>query len=92
MNQVKEEVSGVKEGETGREVEITISGPGGSKEYKVRQGKYSVAEIKRIGHIPEAYVLDERINGVLTPLPDDGHVTIEGKEYFLGHVRDAKSS
>ena len=82
----------VREKKTGREVEITISGPGGAKEYKVHQGKYSVAEIKRIGHIPEAYELEERINGVLTPLPDGGHVTIEGKEFFLGHVRDAKSS
>ena len=73
---------------TKREVNITIDGT----EYKIPQGTYTVAEIKRIGHVPAAYELEEKIHGKLTPLADDGSVNIKGEEVFIGHPRDSSSS
>ena len=61
-------------------------------ERKISPGRHSVAEIKKIGQVPENYELEELIDRKLTPLKDDGIVTIQGCEEFFGHVRDGKSS
>lgn len=60
--------------------------------YSVKRGKYKVSEIKKIGGLPQTYVLEELINGKLTPLADDATVLIKGCETFFGHVRDGSSS
>lgn len=60
--------------------------------YPVKRGKYTVSEIKKIGGLPQTYVLEELINGKLTPLADDATVLIKGCEIFFGHVRDGSSS
>jgi hypothetical protein len=60
--------------------------------YKVKRGKYTVAEIKKIGNLPLEYELEEVIQGKLTPLKDDATVLIKGCEIFFGHVRDGSSS
>jgi hypothetical protein len=58
----------------------------------VHRGRHSVADLKTLGNIPLAYELLEVIDGVLTPLADDGHVTIKGGESFLGEPHGGRSS
>jgi len=62
------------------------------KPHEIHRGKHPVSEIKRIGGVPPAHELEEIIEGILTPLDDNGHVTIKGGEEFFGHVRDGASS
>jgi hypothetical protein len=69
-------------------VEITIDGV----KHKVAPGKMTVAEIKRIGHVPPADELTQNIAGKLTPLADDAIVCIVGGEEFVSHPRCGASS
>lgn len=61
-------------------------------EYKVKRGKYSVADLKKIAKVPNIDELDELINKKLTPLKEDQIVLIKGCEQFFSHVRDGSSS
>jgi hypothetical protein len=72
----------------GPEVTITIDG----KEKQIHRGRQTVAKIKEVGGVAAAMELEQIIDGKLTPLPDDGSVTIKGEETFVSHVRDSKSS
>jgi hypothetical protein len=74
--------------EPGLEVHITINGA--SKQ--IHRGRQTVAEIKKVGGVPLADELEQLIDGKLTPLPDDGAVTIKGGEVFMSHVRSGGSS
>ena len=69
-------------------VMITIN----NNPFSIHRGRQTVAEIKRLGGVPQADVLEQLIDGKLTPLPDDGAVTIKGGEVFLSHVRDGGSA
>jgi len=70
------------------EVHITINGA--SK--LIHRGRQTVVEIKRVGGVPLADELEQLVGGKLTPLPDDGAVTIKGEEVFMSHVRSGGSS
>lgn len=72
----------------GPEVNITINGV----EVKIHRGRQSAADIKKAGGVAAAMELEQIIDGKLTPLADDGAVTIKGGETFISHVRDSKSS
>jgi predicted Rdx family selenoprotein len=72
----------------GRRVEISIN----NAKYEVRPGDHSVADLKKIGGVPAADVLDQLVDGKLVPLPDDGHVVIHGGEQFFSHPRTGSSS
>jgi hypothetical protein len=61
-------------------------------ERPIHRGRRSVAEIKTVGHVPLADDLEQVIDGRLSPLPDDGAVTIKGDERFISHPKDAGSS
>jgi hypothetical protein len=74
--------------EPGPEVKISINGV--SK--VIRRGRHTVVEIKKLGEVPLADELEQLIDGKLTPLPDDGTVTIKGREVFVSHVRSGGSS
>src|SRR6266478_2595429 len=74
--------------EPGPEVHITINGVS----RLIHRGRQTVAEIKKVGEVPAADELEQLINGKLTPLPDDGAVTIKGGEVFMSHVRSGGSS
>jgi hypothetical protein len=74
--------------ETGPIVKITIN----SKPKEIHRGRNTVAEIKKLGDVPAADELEQVIGGKLTPLPDDGAVTIKGGEVFISHPRDSGSS
>ena len=74
--------------EPGPEVHITINGVS----RLIHRGRQTVAEIKKVGEVPAADELEQLINGKLTPLPDDGAVTIKGGEIFMSHVRSGGSS
>lgn len=63
-----------------------------NKKYDITKGEHSVSEIKKLGGIPEAYELEQVINGTLTPLKDDSIICIEGEEKFFSHPRDGSSS
>lgn len=82
----------VVEVETGNKkdepVHITIDG----ECFETRRGPHKVVELKRLGHVPEAYVLVLDDHGKLKPLPDDGTVAIKGGEIFESHPRDGGSS
>lgn len=58
----------------------------------IHRGRNTVAEIKTFGGIAQADVLEQLIDGKLTPLADNGAVTIKGGEIFVSHVRDGGSS
>jgi len=58
----------------------------------IHRGHQTVAAIKIVGGVPLADDLDQIIDGKLTPLPDDGAVTIKGGEVFVSHVKDGGSS
>lgn len=62
------------------------------KEYRVKPGKYQVSEIKKIGEIPIAYILQQLINGKLTPLDANATIDIKGCEEFFAHPPEGKSS
>lgn len=74
--------------ETGPIVTITIN----SKPKEIHRGHQTVAAIKKLGDVPAADELEQVIQGKLTPLPDDGTVTIKGGEVFISHPRDSGSS
>lgn len=74
--------------ETGPIVNITIN----NKVKEIHRGRQTVAEIKNVGGVPPADELEQVIGGKLTPLPDDGAVTIKGGEVFISHPRDSGSS
>jgi hypothetical protein len=76
------------EPQPGPEVKITINGA--SK--VIRRGRHTVVEIKKLGEVPLADELEQLIEGKLTPVADDGAVTIKGGEVFLSHVRSGGSS
>jgi hypothetical protein len=58
----------------------------------IHRGQRTVAEIKIAANVPFADDLEQIINGRLTPLPDDGAVTIKGGEQFVSHPKDGSSS
>jgi len=74
--------------EPGPEVKISINGAS----RLIRRGRHTVVEIKKLGEVPLADELEQLIEGKLTPLPDDGAVTIKGGEVFMSHVRSGGSS
>ena len=80
----------LEDGQHGHEriVHITIDGTC----FKIRAGEHKVSEIKRLGNIPEAYVLVLDDHGRLVPLPDDGTVKVKGCEIFESHPREGGSS
>jgi hypothetical protein len=69
-------------------VKITIN----NHPYEIKPGKYSVADIKKIGNVSPTHDLDQLINGELVPLKDDGQVIIRGCEEFKSHPKDGCSS
>lgn len=74
--------------ETGPIVTITIN----NQPKQIHRGRQTVAEIKKVGGVPPADELEQIIGGKLTPLADDGAVTIKGGEVFISHPRDSGSS
>ena len=70
------------------QVSITING----NTYTIHRGHQKVSEIKRIGDVPQADVLEQLIEGNLVLLDDDGAVVIRGDEQFVSHPRDSASS
>ena len=61
-------------------------------EKPVHRGRQTVKDLKILGGVPEADELEQVIKGKLTPLADDGAVTIKGDEEFVSHPRDSGSS
>jgi hypothetical protein len=58
----------------------------------IHRGRQTVVELKKVGNIALADELEQVIEGKLTPLLDDGNVTIKGGEMFVSHPRDSGSS
>ena len=77
------------ENEKGKDkVMVTID----NKEVSLHRGRRAVAEIKSEGTVPQAYDLEQVIEGVMTPLDDNESVTIKGGEVFVSHPKDGESS
>lgn len=72
----------------GRNVNITVNG----QTYTIHRGHQTVTAIKQVAQVPLAYDLEQVIDGVLKPLPDDGAVTLKGGEVFVSHPKDAAAS
>ena len=70
------------------EVQITVDG----KQYKIKRGIEQVSAIKKVANVPAAHQLDQDINGVLTPLDQNGTVTINGGEVFVSFPATGSSS
>lgn len=58
----------------------------------IHRGRQSVSEIKHIGGVAQADILNQIIEGKLVELQDDGAVTIKGGEEFISHPRNSTSS
>lgn len=58
----------------------------------IHRGNQKVEDLKSVGGVPLADELEQLINGKLTPLADDGRVTIKGEEIFVSHPKDSGSS
>ena len=58
----------------------------------IHRGRQTVAQIKTLAGVDLAEVLEQIIDGQLTPLPDDSAVTIKGGEQFVAHVRSGAGS
>lgn len=69
-------------------VTITVD----TRPYKIHRGHQTVTAIKTVAGVPLAYELEQLIDGKLTPLADDGGVTIKGGEVFLSHPKDGGAS
>ena len=72
----------------GPNVSITVN----NVAVEIHRGRQTVAEIKNAGGVALADDLEQVIDGVLNPLPDDGAVTIKGGEEFVSHPKDGKAS
>ncbi len=83
--------SGQGDGHRQDVVEITIN----NKPYQIHRGRQTVLAIKTLGGVPQADELAQVVEGntpPLTPLKDDGSVTIKGGEIFVSYPRDSGSS
>lgn len=69
-------------------VKISVDG----KTYEIHRGRQTVAAIKELAGVPLAYQLDQDVNGVLTPLDQNGAVTIKGGEVFVSYPATGSSS
>lgn len=69
-------------------VKITVN----DVQREIHRGRQSVSEIKTVGDVPLNYMLEQLIDGKLTPLDDNGSVVIKGEEVFIGHIKDGASS
>src|SRR5437762_10149354 len=58
----------------------------------IHRGNQKVEDLKKLGGVPLADELEQLINGKLTPLTDDGRVTVKGEEVFVSHPKDSGSS
>lgn len=58
----------------------------------IHRGRQTVAEIKQVGEVLPADMLEQLIEGRLTPLEDNAAVTIKGNETFISHPRSGTSS
>ena len=74
--------------ENGLNITITIDG----KPFEIPAGSIPVARIKSVGGVPAANQLDQDINGVLTPLDQNGSVVIKGGEVFVSYPATGSSS
>ena len=74
--------------QTGATVNIIVDG----KTFSIHRGHQSVSAIKTVSGVPQAYQLDQDINGVLTPLDQNGAVTIKGGEMFVSYPATGSSS
>jgi len=77
-----------KDPQQGPEVTISVN----SKPVQIHRGRQTVVVIKDKGGVPLAEELEEIINGVFTPLADDGAVTLKGGEIFISHVRASSAA
>lgn len=69
-------------------VKIRIDG----KAFEIGRGNQPVAAIKKVGGVPAANQLDQDINGVLTPLDQNGSAVIKGGEVFVSYPATGSSS
>jgi hypothetical protein len=69
-------------------VKITVD----SKTFEIGRGKQPVSAIKKLGGVPAANQLDQDVNGVLTPLDQNGSVLIKGSEVFVSYPATGSSS
>ncbi len=74
--------------EHGPNVGITVNG----NQIPIHRGHQTVVHIKQVGGVASAEELEQIINGVFTPLADDGAVTLKGGEVFISHVRASAGS
>lgn len=69
-------------------VQITVN----NTPRNIHRGRQTVAEIKTVGEVPPADMLEQLIEGRLTPLEDNAAITIKGNEIFISHARSGTSS
>ncbi len=61
--------------------------------FSIHRGHETVTQINAACKVDPTYVIEQiGDGGQLTLLPDDGGVTIKGKERFISHVRGGGSS
>lgn len=71
-----------------KEVEIMING----EKFRISRGEHSVEEIKKLGGVPLADILNELVKDSLVPLKDDGSVKVKDGDEFVSHPKDSSAS
>lgn len=74
--------------DTGKDVLVRING----NEINIHRGSYTIQDLKTELGVEVHKELDQLVDGQLTPLADDGRITIKGGEEFVGHERRGKAS
>ena len=62
------------------------------KNLEISKGKHTVAQLKKLGGVADAYVLLEEVDGRLVPLDDNATLTIKGCEVFESMPQSGGSS
>lgn len=60
--------------------------------FEIARGKYTGAELKKIGNVPSEYDLEQIVKGQIKPIGDSVIVLIKGEEEFISHPKDGQSS
>lgn len=77
-------------GDSGKGHLVTVSFDGEPKQ--IRQGRYSVSELKKVLGVQAGYELDEIVSGLPRTLSDGDHINVKEGDVFVSHVPAGSSS
>ena len=74
--------------EHGHQIVVTID----SVRKSIRQGRYSVSELKTLLGVASELELDQVVDGEFKPLQDSDDINVKDQDVFVSHVRRGGAS